>query len=434
MGKSWQIERRSFLRGACGAAMALPLLDVMAPDADAAKAGPPCRIAAVVTPIGKNMNTWTPKTEGAGFELPATLESLADLRQDFSILSGLCNPRAWGGHLVEGASFLTGADILSGTPGYNWKNTISMDQLAAEHVGHLTRLPSLELLKKGSGTKQHSLSWSREGVAQSGESDPTAVFDRLFLEGSAEDKKQLASLYSKKKSILDLVREDYKRLEGRVGKRDKQLLDQYATAVREVERRVKLAEEWSKKPKPKINGKRPKPVRDGGVKQRGPHMRAMMDLMVLAMQTDSTRIMTYSLCDSGAVIPESGIKEAHHGLSHHGNNVEKLKKLTKIDQFHVKQLAYFLKKLKDTPDGGGNLLKHSMVVYGSGLGDGSRHSLKDLPILLAGHGCGKLKQGFHHKYESNMTPLSNLWLVMLQKIGLEIESFSDSTGTLDHVA
>jgi hypothetical protein len=430
MNRSWQLPRRTFLRGACGTAMALPMLDVMAASA---KTAPPCRMAVVCTPIGKNLKTWIPKAEGADYELPETLKPIADFRKDFSVLSGLSNPRAWGGHLVEGASFLTCADILSGTPGYNWKNTISMDQMAAEHLGHHTRLPSLELKKSGSGSKQHSLSWSREGVAQSGESDPAAVFDRLFVEGTAADKKQLASLYRKKKSILDLVRADYKRLESRVGTRDKQLLDQYATAVREVEKRVKSAEEWSKKPKPKINLKRPKPIRDGGVKQRGPHMRAMMDLMVLAMQTDSTRILTYALCDSGAVIPEAGVKQAHHGLSHHGNKPEVLKELTKVDQFHVKQLGYFLKKLKDTPDGDSNLLNNSMVLYGSGLGDGSRHSLKNLPILLAGHARGKLKQGFHHKYDASVSPLANLYVLMLQKMGMETDTFADSKGTLNHL-
>ena len=429
MSSSWQISRRSFLRSSVGVALALPTLEVMAQGDKAS----PCRMAVIKTPIGKNMDTWTPKTIGPDYALPATLEPIKAFRGDFSVLTNLCHPRAWGGHNVEGANFLTGADILSGAPGYNWKNSISMDQIAAEHLGHNTRFPSLELMKSGTGLKAHSVSWSRQGVALAAENNPAAVFDRLFVEGTAESLERLASIYRKKKSILDLVLEDHKRLLNRVSAQDRQVLDQYLTSVREVEKRIKSSEEWSRKPKPKIEIPQPKPIPDGGVKERGKHMRAMLDMMVLAMQTDSTRVLTYTLCDSGAVIPEAGVTESHHGLSHHGEDEGKKQKLTKIDQFHVRQLAYFLDKLKKTPDGSGNLLDHSMVLYGSGMGNGSRHSLKDLPILLAGHGNGKLKQGQHHRYKSNETPLSNLFVVMLQQMGVPVESFSDSTGTLDHL-
>lgn len=426
----WQLHRRHLLRGSAGISLALPALEVMSQGNPSPNS--PCRLAVIKTPIGKNMDTWTPTTAGTDYEIPATLEPVQHLREHFSILSNLCHPRAWGGHNVEGANFLTGADILSGTPGYNWKNTISMDQMAAEHLGHLTRFPSLELMKAGTGQKNHSVAWSREGVALAAETDPAAVFDRLFVEGTAENKQRLASLYRKKKSILDLVLEDHKRLERRVSTQDKAVLDQYLNAVREVEKRVKISEEWSQKPKPQLDVTRPNPIRDGGIKERGKHMRAMMDLMALAMQTDSTRILTYALCDSGAVIPEAGVSEGHHGLSHHGENADKKKKLTKIDQFHVRQLAYFLEKLQNTPDGNGqNLLHNSMVLYGSGMGNGSKHSLKDLPILLAGNARGKLNQGHHRTYESNSTPLCNLFVSMLQLLGLETEDFSDSTGTLD---
>jgi hypothetical protein len=424
------VARRGFLRGAAGAMIALPWLESVALAADKADTRPN-RMAVICTPIGKNMQTWTPATVGSEFALPETLTPLADFRRDFSILSGLWNKKVWGGHKVEGASFLTCQDVLSGTPGYNFKNSISMDQVAVEQIGHLTRFPSLELLKSGSGLKQHSLAWSREGVAQSGESDPAQVFQRLFLEGTESDRKKMGLLFSRKKSILDLVREDHQRLATRVSHGDKDRLDQYLTAVREVERRVILAEDWSKKPKPAVDGKAPKPIPDGGVKGRGLHMRAMIDLMVLAMQTDSTRIMTYALCDSGSPIPESGVKGSHHGVSHHGNDPEKLKKVTMIDSFHVKQLAYFLEKLRSTPDGDGNLLDHSMVLYGSGLSDGSRHSTKDLPILLAGHASGQLAQGRHLVYESGAVPLANLYVSMLQKMGVDVNRFADSTGSLD---
>lgn len=421
-----RIPRRTFLRG-MGAAVALPMLDAMAPAAQAAK--PPCRMAVFLTPIGMNMDTWTPKTEGPGFELPETLTPLADFRQDFSILSGLCHPRSWGGHEVEGASFLTGADILSGTSGCSWKNTISMDQLAAERVGHETRFPSLELMKRGSGTRQFTLSWSREGVSQPAETDPAAVFDRLFLDETAGEKERMEALLRKRQSILDLVRSDLKRLEGRVGRADREKLDQYATAVREVEQRLERAEDWAKKPRPKTEGKRPAALRDGGESDRLAHLKTMSDLMVLAFQTDSTRIATYSMCDSNAEIVGSGLKDSHHGLSHHGGDEGKKKKLTQLDRAHVAQLAYFLGRLKATPDGaGGTLLDDSMILYGSGLGDASRHTHKDLPILLAGHARGAFKQGAHRRYPSNVTPLSNLFVAMLRQMGVAADSFADSSG------
>jgi hypothetical protein len=427
-----QLRRRHFLRGTAGALVALPWLESLGLAAEAPDQRP-TRMAVICTPIGKNMQTWTPAATGAEFALSESLTPIANFRKDFSILTGLWNQKAWGGHLVEGASFLTCADVLSGTPGYNFKNTISVDQAAAEQVGHATRFPSLELVKQGSGLKQHALSWSREGVAQSGETDPAAAFERLFVDGTQADRQQLAVVYSRKKSILDLVRNDHKRLAAKVSASDRERLDQYLTAVREVERRVKLAEVWSKKPKPAISAKKPESFRDGGFKRRGPHMRAMIDIMVLAMQTDSTRILTYALCDAGSPIPESGVKGSHHGVSHHNNEPEKLKNVTKIDQFHVKQLAYFLDKLKSTPDGDGNLLDHSMILYGSGMSDGSRHSTKDLPILLAGHANGAFKQGYHHAYESGEVPLANLYVSMLQAMGVESERFADSTGTLDHL-
>jgi hypothetical protein len=417
-----------------GAAVALPALESMGLAQEKA-ARPPCRMAVILTPIGMNMDTWTPKTEGTDFEIPETLAPLEELRKDFSILSGLCHPKSWGAHAVEGASFLTGADILSGTPGCDWKNTISMDQLAAERVGHETRFGSLELMKRGSGGRQFTLAWSREGVPQPAENNPAAVFDRLFTDANAEERSRLDEHFRKRKSILDLVRADYKRLEGRVGKNDRETLDQYATAVREVETRVRRAEDWSHKPKPRIEAPRSPSLRDGGESDRGAHMRMMADVMTLAFQTDSTRIITYSVCDSNSEIVGSGLKDSHHGLSHHGGNPEAKKKLTVVDRFHVEQLAYFLKKLKATPDAaGGNLLENSMVLYGSGLGDGSRHTQKDLPILLAGHARGGIKQGAHRRYPSNVTPLSNLFVAMLRQMGVAVDSFADSTGPLANLA
>src|SRR6185436_3766569 len=261
------------------------------------------------------------------------------------------------------------------------------------------------------------------------ETDPAAVFDRLFVDENAGEKGRMDALLRKRQSILDLVRADLKRLEGTVGQADREKLDQYATAVREVETRIHRAEEWGKKPRPTIDAKRPDSLRDGGDKDRLSHLRTMLDLVALAFQTDSTRIVTYSMCDSNAEIVGSGLKDSHHGLSHHGGDPEKKKKLTQLDRAHIAVLAGFLGRLKATPDGeGGNLLDNSMVLYGSGLGDASRHTHKDLPILIAGHARGGFKQGAHRRFPSSVTPLSNLFVAMLRHLGVETDSFADSTG------
>jgi hypothetical protein len=425
-----EISRRTLLRGA-GAALALPVLEAMA---STPRSGPPARMVAIYVPIGKNMDTWTPKTEGEGFALPEALTPLAEFRKEFSILTGLCHPQVWGSHGTEAASWLTAANILSGTPGCSWKNTVSMDQIAAEKIGPATRFPSLELIKAGPNGAGMTVAYTREGVPLAPEMDPLKAFERLFVDGSAGGRKAQAAVLRETKSVLDLVREDYKRLESRIGKADRDRLDQYATSVREVEQRLTRAEEWLDKPKQKVTARPPESDPSGGRNDRGAHMRAMADVMALALQTDSTRVITYAVSDHGAPIRDSGVNDGHHGLSHHGNDAEKKKKLTQIDRFHVTQLAYFLKKLKSTPDGAGSsLLDSTMVLYGSGLSDGSRHSQKDLPVLLAGNVGGKLKQGVHRRYPSLKTPMSNLFVVMLNLLGVPVPSFADSTGPLEHL-
>ncbi|MGB0580922.1 MAG: DUF1552 domain-containing protein [Limisphaerales bacterium] len=421
------ISRRTILR-AGGVALALPWLESMSHGADAA----PNRMAVVYVPIGKNLGEWIPKTTGRDYALSPTLKELADFRDDFSVLSGLCHPRVWGGHRVEGPSFLTGADILSGTPGADFKNTVSMDQIAAEKIGSITRFRSLELIKQGgSRDSQSMLAWNREGVPLVGEHNPLTAFKRLFVDETRGEKQRFAELIRRRKSVLDAVHSDFQRLEKRVGKRDREILDQYATSVREVELRVQRDEEWSKKPKPMIGAKPPKDIPDGGIKDRGAHMRAMFDIMTLAFQTDSTRIITYGVKDSGVPLTEAGVNVAHHGLSHHGKNPDKLKQLAKIDRFHLRQFAYFLRRLKETPDvGGRSLLDNSMTLYGSGLGDGSAHSHKNLPLLLAGRGGGDLKPGQHLAFDKSAPPLTNLFVSMLQRMDVPADTFSDSTGAL----
>ena len=390
------------------------------------------RMAVVYVPIGKNLGEWTPRLTGRDYALSPTLRELSDYRDDFTVLSGLCHPRVWGGHRVEGPSFLTGADILSGTPGADFKNTVSVDQIAAERMGSTTRFRSLELIKKGGAAgSQSMLAWNREGVPLVGEQNPLTAFKRLFVDETQGEKERFSELIRRRKSVLDAVYSDFRRLEKNVGKRDREVLDQYATSVREVELRVRRDEDWSKKPKPRIGTKPPKDIPDGGIKDRGAHMRSMFDIMTLAFQTDSTRIITYGVKDSGVPLTEAGINVAHHGLSHHGKNPDKLKQLAKIDRFHVKQFGYFLRKLKETPDvGGGSLLDNSMTLYGSGLGDGSAHLHKNLPLLLAGRAGGRLKPGQHVAFEKNAPPLTNLFVSMLRHMDVPVESFSDSTGAL----
>lgn len=423
-----KVTRRKVLRGS-GVALTLPWLESLSA---AAESGPPCRLGVVYVPIGMNLGEWIPEQAGKDYELTPTLKEIGDFRDDFTVLSGLSHPRVWGGHRVEGPSFLTGADILSGTPGADFRNSVSMDQIAAEAIGSETRFPSLELIKKSGNTSSPTLlAWTREGVPLVGEHDPLAAFERLFVDESAGEKERYANLVRRRKSVLDGIYEDYRRLEKNATSHDREVLDQYATSVREVEQRVQRDEEWSKRPRPAIEAKAPASIPDGGIRDRGAHMRAMFDIMALAFQTDSTRVITYGVKDSGAPITEAGVNEGHHGLSHHGKNPEKLTKLAKIDRFHARQFGYFLEKLKSTPDGaGGNLLENSLLLYGSGLGDGSAHSHKNLPLLLAGHARGKLEQGRHLAFGEDAPPLTNLFVSMLNLCDVRTESFGDSTGSL----
>ncbi|MEX1098419.1 MAG: DUF1552 domain-containing protein [Planctomycetales bacterium] len=425
MLRAKRIPRRTFLRG-LGTAVALPALECMArsvPMANAAQAaeaaGPPCRMAVICVPYGVNHGTWDPAEEGTGFKLPDALSPLSE--HTFQVLTGLSHSSVWGAHRTETPAFLTGTNILSGTPGYSWRNAVSMDQIAAERIGPQTRFPSLELSRSG-GT----IAYNRMGTPLAGERLPGKVFDRLFLNLKAADQAQEAAYLRKTKSILDLVRDDHQRLDSRVGRTDREILDQYATSIREVESRLTRQEEWLDRPKPAIDAKRPG---DGGL-DRGAHIRTMADLMVLAFQTDSTRIITYAVGNDSGPIEGSGVREGHHGVSHHGGIPETLEKVSLIDRWHVAQLAYFLDKLKATPDlGGTTLFDNSLVLFGSGMGDGNVHDHRNLPILLAGGGCGKLKQRTHRRYPEN-TPLANLYVSMLHLMGVPAPSFADSTGPL----
>lgn len=443
------LPRRTFLRG-LGAGVALPLLDAMVPALAAAsrsKAQAPVRLAAAYVPNGIIMEHWTPATDGASFELPRILEPLAPLREDVLVMSGLTqnNGRALGDgpgdHARAAASFLTGVHPKK-TSGADIRNGISMDQIAAQAVGHQTRFPSLELGSEH--TRQagdcdsgyscaytNNLSWRTGAAPMPPEVNPRLVFERLFgdeeggLDPAARAKRQRYE-----KSILDLVQEDTRTLQRSLGPTDRRKLDEYLYAVREIEKRMEAAErraaDGDVPPAPAMEKPSGIPI------DFTEHVRLMLDLMVLAFQVDLTRVATFLFAREGSnrvYRDEAGISEAHHGLTHHQGNQEKIEKIAKINRFHMEQFAYFLEKLKSTEDGDGSLLDHSMVLYGSGLSDGNKHLHHDLPVLMAGRGGGTLHPGRHARYPEE-TPMTNLYVSLLDRMGVDVEQLGDSNGEL----
>jgi hypothetical protein len=452
MNSPWQIPRRTFLKG-LGTTIALPLLESMAGPArllasPAAGALPPVsrpvRMAFLYVPNGINMKDWTPRGAGADFELPPILEPLQTFKGDLQIISGLAQDKAKpngdgaGDHARASATFLTGCQARK-TSGADIRVGVSVDQVAARQVGHLTRFPSLELsCDKGqeagscdSGyacAYQFHISWRSETTPNPVEVDPRQVFDRLFGNGN---RSEMASTRQTRdacrKSILDFALEDANRLKSRLGRTDQRKLDEYLTSVREVELRIENAGKFA--------AQLPDYSRPTGVpKEYEAHMRLLMDLLVLAFQTDSTRIATMILAHDGdnRPYPFIGVSEGHHDLSHHEGKAEKKEKITRINRFHVTQFAYLLGKLKSVPEGEGNLLDNSMILYGSGIGDGNAHNHDNLPVILAGKGGGNLKAGRHWKLEQSV-PMTNLYLSMLERLGVQADRLGDSSGKLQGV-
>src|SRR5436309_705401 len=450
MNKTWQIPRRTFLKG-LGTVIALPMLEAMLPPAKLFAAGGteagtafPRRMAFVYIPNGANMEDWTPKTVGADYELPYILQPLEPLRKDFQVISGLAHDKARphgdgpGDHARASATFLTGCQARK-TKGADIKVGVSVDQIAAEKVGKYTRLPSLELsCDKGriagecdsgySCAYQFNLSWKTESTPMPPEVDPRLVFDRLFSNGIAEEtgeSRAKRDLYNQ--SILDLVTEDASRLKSKLGYTDRHKLDEYLTAVRELEQRIQQAE--------KFVASQPDFVKPTGIpKQYEQHLGLMYDMMALAFQSDSTRVATFITAHDGddRPYPFIGVSDGHHTLSHHQNDPVKKERIAKINHFHVDQFAYFLNKLKSVKEGEGTLLDNCMIVYGGAIGDGNRHNHDDLPILLAGRGGGALKPGRHVRLERE-TPMTNLYLSMLDRLGVPAERIGDSTGRLENI-
>lgn len=442
------INRRTFLRGA-GTALALPMLDQMAPAQAAEKDGKtpqsdgkerPNRMVFCFVPNGMHMPDWTPKTEG-DFELPWILEPLKNVKSEVSILSGLAqlNARALGDgggdHARSGAAFLTGAHPNK-TAGADIKNGVSVDQLAAQEIGNRTKFPSLEIgIEAGnqsgncdsgySCAYQSTISWRGDTTPVAKETNPRAVFERLF--GNGEGSEEASSRYQRdryRKSILDFVMDDARELESKLGTRDRRKLDEYFTGIREIERRLAYVEKSNFEI---AGGVRP----NGTPRDPGEHIRLMGDMMLLAFQADLTRICTFTLANDGSnrSYRNIGISEGHHELSHHGRSPEKQEKIRQINRFHIEQLAYVLEKLQSTKEGEHSLLDNTMLVYGAGIGDGDRHNHDDLPILLAGRGAGTLTPGQHIKYQ-NPTPMCNLFISMLDRVGVKVDRFGDSDGAL----
>lgn len=438
------LSRRTVLRG-MGAALALPLLDAMSPALAAAPARKaPTRLSFVYVPNGIVQEEWLPSAPGANFELKRILKPLEAYRNDIFVLGGLCdnNGNALGDgpgdHARAGASYLTGVHCKK-TAGADIQGGISADQVAAQALSSQTRLPSLELGCEDSRTVgncdsgyscayTNSISWRSPTIPMPPEMNPRLVFERLFgnIDRSV-DPATRARRAQYRKSILDLVQDDTRSLVSTLGASDRRKIDEYLTAVREIESRIQHAEKDNREIDPGIDKPAGIPIafRD--------YLTLMYDLQVLAFQSDLTRVTTLMVGREGSlrVYPEIGVPDAHHPLTHHRNQPEWIEKVKKINALHTELFGYFLGKLKSIPDGDGTLLDHSMIVYGSGLADGNAHTHEGLPVLLAGHGGG-LRPGRYVKYADG-TPMTNLYLTLLDRMGLKPESLGDSTGKLEHL-
>lgn len=410
-------HRRHFLRAA-GVSLALPLLDANAP-ARAADAKPRRRMVCICTPLGLHPPYFFPEKAGRDYELTPYLDVLKDFRSEFTVVSGLSHAGMSPGFAHQAsASFLTGAQN-AGRPGF--RNSISMDQVAAEHIGGLTRFPSLALSGEGAG-----LSWTRTGALVPAATSPSKVFAKLFLDGSPEEVRNQVGKLGDGRSVLDDVTGQAGALRVKIGTEDRDKLDEYLTSVRELEKRLARDEGWAKTPKPKVAVAPPKDI-PSAADLLG-RTRLLFDLTHLAFQTDSTRIVTIMLGGSTYVPPIPGVTLGHHDLSHHGKEPGKLAQLKVVETETMKTLRDLLAKLKQTKEDGATLLDRTTVFLGSNLGDGSSHAVKNLPVLLAG---GGFKHGRHLAFDpQNPPPLCNLYLSMLQRLGVETDKFSTSTGTL----
>ncbi len=451
----FNLTRRRFLTGAC-AAVALPAFEsLLSSTASAANlpaataplattaTGVPLRTAFVYFPNGAIQNTWWPTGEGKDFTFAKTMQPLEKLKNHLQVFAGLDQVNATPGHDGAGdharasGTFLTGVRVKK-TSGADIHCGVSIDQVAAKHVGHLTRFPSLELTcdsvrRSGncdsgySCAYQYNLAWQSPTTPVAPEPNPRLVFERLFGAGSPGQRRDSLKLrQQQQRSILDFVRDDAASLDSQLGNRDKQKLDEYLTSVRDIEQRIAAAERFGDSPDPSM------PTPDGIPVGFRDHIQLMYDMMLLAFQTDSTRIATFLLANEGSnrAFPEIGIPEGHHFLTHHRNQKDMMDKVAEIDLFYMQQFAGFLERLEQTKDVDGNSMLHnSMIIYGSGNSDGNRHTHVNLPLIMAGAGGGTLTPGRYVKFEGK--PMSNLYLSMADRLGVTgLPRFGDSTARL----
>ena len=441
------LPRRTFLRG-LGTAVALPLLDGMVPALTAVRltaARPVRRLGIVYVPNGIFMDQWTPTADGRMFELPATMEPFAPYREQMVVVSGLSNKLgdAWpgegaGDHARAAGAYLTGVHPKK-TEGADIRAGVSMDQIAARVLGTETQLASLELSLESreavgscdpgySCAYANTLSWSTPTTPLPMENNPRVVFERLFGGNESTDPEAWRARREEDRSILDAVGDKIARLQRDLGRRDQRKLEEYLEAIRDAERRIQMAEAQSERELPVVE-------QPAGVPSTfEAHAKVMFDLQVLAYQADLTRVITFMVGHetSQRAYPEIGVPDAHHPLSHHGGNTEKIEKLIKVNQYHARMFAYYLDKLRATQDGDGSLLDQATIIYGSGMSDGNGHNHHNLPTLLVGGSAGSLTGGRHVRYPVEaQTPVTNLFLNVLDKVGVPIETFGDSTGRLE---
>jgi Protein of unknown function (DUF1552) len=435
------IPRRTVLRG-LGATVALPLLDGMVPALTAlaqTPARPINRFGVMYVVNGMIMENWTPAAEGATYELTPTLAALAPYRDQVSVLSGLaCVPtpgRPGGAHAKASTRFLT--DVSPPTS-ETWLDAgVSVDQLIARDAGQHTQLASLELAIESGETAgacdvgfacayTNTISWRSANTPLPTENNPRVVFERMFGDSVSTDPKARRARIAQDKSVLDSVIQEAATLKGSLGQNDRVKIVEYLDAIRDVERRIRRAEERSARELPIVEHPAGVPATFDD------HVQLMCDLQVLAYQADLTRVVTFMLGRefSGVTYPQIGVPDAHHPITHHQQEPEKIVKVAKINAYQVTKFAYLLERMRATPDGDGSLLDHATLIYGTGMGDCNAHDPRNIPVLLAGGGAGHLKGGRHIRYPKE-TPLANLHLTLLDKFGVNLDRIGDSTGRID---
>jgi hypothetical protein len=438
------LPRRTFLRG-LGAAIALPMLDAMQPAlARAGTSKSPVRLAFTYVPNGVTLADWTPDASGRSFAFTRILKPLEAFRDDLVVVSGLAHRNGQelgdgpGDHARAAASYLTGVHPRK-TAGADIKNGISIDQVIAEQLASETRFRSIELGCDDSRTVgncdsgyscayTNSISWRSETTPMPPETNPRLVFERLFGADAGLDPATRARRLRSRRSILDVVHERTRSLVGHLGASDQRKIDEYLESIRDVERQIDRAEHDERDFDPQIEKPTGIPI------DYDAYVKLMFDMQVLAFQADLTRVSTMMMGREGSLrtYPEIGVPDPHHPLTHHGGKTDWVERVTKINEFHTSLFATFVAKMKATADGDGTLLDHSMIVYGSGLADGNRHTHEDLPVLLLGRGGG-FGMGRHIAYAKD-TPMTNLFLTLADRMGVKPESIGDSTGHVEHLA